>query len=46
MVSNALVYDIGSRSHRLRHTLNTEEATKHPLVLPMLQALGYDVFNP
>ena len=26
--------------------LNTEEATKTALVLPMLQALGYNVFNP
>lgn len=26
--------------------LQTEEATKHTLVMPLLQALGYDVFNP
>ncbi len=27
-------------------SINTEEATKHAFVLPVLQALGYDVFNP
>lgn len=27
-------------------TLDTEEATKHALVMPFLQELGYDVFNP
>ena len=26
--------------------LNTEEATKNALVMPFIQALGYDVFNP
>lgn len=26
--------------------INSEEATKHYLILPFLQALGYDVFNP
>ena len=29
-----------------RTPLNTEEATKHALVLPFIQALGYDIFNP
>lgn len=29
-----------------RNQLATEEATKHALVLPFLQALGYDIFNP
>jgi len=26
--------------------LDTEEATKNALVMPFIQALGYDVFNP
>lgn len=26
--------------------INTEEATKNALVMPFLQSLGYDVFNP
>ena len=31
---------------RLAETLQTEEATKNALVMPMLQALGYNVFDP
>lgn len=30
---------------RLEH-INTEEATKNGLVMPLIQALGYDIFNP
>lgn len=30
---------------RLEHT-NTEEATKNALIMPLIAALGYDVFNP
>ena len=30
----------------LKDRCNTEEATKHSLVLPFLNILGYDVFNP
>jgi hypothetical protein len=26
--------------------LQTEEATKNALIMPFIQALGYDVFNP
>ena len=29
-----------------RYTILNEEATKHALILPLLQALGYDIFNP
>ncbi|HDN68616.1 MAG TPA: restriction endonuclease, partial [Methanomicrobia archaeon] len=32
-------------SKELEH-LETEEATKHALVLPFINALGYNVFNP
>lgn len=28
------------------HAITTEEATKTALILPMLSALGYDIFNP
>jgi hypothetical protein len=31
--------------NQLEH-LQTEEATKNALVMPFIQALGYDVFNP
>jgi predicted type IV restriction endonuclease len=33
------------RANKLTNTLQTEEATKQALILPFLQALGYDVFN-
>ena len=31
---------------RIKDTVKTEEATKHALVLPFLQLLGYNVFDP
>jgi hypothetical protein len=31
---------------RLRDSVTTEEATKHSFVMPFLQTLGYDVFDP
>lgn len=34
------------RVAKLKDTIRTEEATKTALVLPFIQALGYDVFNP
>jgi hypothetical protein len=37
---------LSERSQTLKDTLTTEEATKTALVLPFIQALGYDVFNP
>ncbi len=47
----ALVFDdllaaLAKRSTVAGKTLITEEATKNALVMPFLQALGYDVFNP
>lgn len=30
----------------IKHSLKTEEATKTSLILPFIQILGYDVFNP
>lgn len=41
--SVAKVKDIAT--HAL-HAITTEEATKTALVLPMMSALGYDIFNP
>ena len=38
--------EIATRATRQRDNLATEEATKHALVLPFIQALGYDVFDP
>lgn len=37
---------LSERAEKLKDNLQTEEATKNALVLPFLQALGYDVFNP
>lgn len=38
--------DLSSRVRRQWDSVGTEEATKTAFVLPFLQALGYDVFNP
>ncbi len=40
------IRQLGDRVNRLKEQTLTEEATKHAFVLPFLQALGYDVFNP
>ena len=37
---------LGERLDAMTHPLQTEEATKTALVLPFLQILGYDVFDP
>ena len=37
---------LGDRANQVRSQLHTEEATKHALVLPFIQCLGYDVFSP
>jgi hypothetical protein len=37
---------LGGRVETHRDSILTEEATKNALVMPFLQALGYDVFNP
>lgn len=41
-----LIKNLTDRAIKLQSQLQTEEATKNALVLPFLQALGYDVFNP
>jgi len=38
--------DLSSRIERQQDAVSTEEATKTAFVLPFIQALGYDVFNP
>lgn len=40
------IRQLGERVSRLKEMTKTEEATKTAFVLPMLQSLGYDVFNP
>ena len=40
------IKQISDRIVKLKGNLETEEATKNALVMPFLNALGYDVFNP
>lgn len=40
------IKQISERIEKLKENLATEEATKNALVMPFLNALGYDVFNP
>jgi hypothetical protein len=37
---------LSDRTEKLKDNLQTEEATKTALIMPFIQALGYDVFNP
>lgn len=37
---------LADRVGKLKENIKTEEATKTSLVLPFIQALGYDIFNP
>ena len=37
---------LADRVSKLKEIINTEEATKTSFVLPFIQALGYDIFNP
>lgn len=37
---------IADKIHQLKDKINTEESTKHAFILPFINALGYDTFNP
>lgn len=37
---------LATRLPKLRESVQTEEATKNALIMPVLQALGYNVFDP
>jgi len=37
---------LGDRVSKLKDQIQTEEATKNAFIMPFLQTLGYDVFNP
>ncbi len=41
-----LVNQLTSRVDKMLPKIQTEEATKNALVMPFIQILGYDVFNP
>jgi hypothetical protein len=40
------IKQIGERVTKLKDQIQTEEATKNAFIMPFIQALGYDVFNP
>jgi predicted type IV restriction endonuclease len=40
------IKQLAERILKHKELVLTEEATKHSFVMPFLQALGYDVFNP
>jgi hypothetical protein len=41
-----LIKQLASRVEKMLPKIQTEEATKNALVMPFIQILGYDVFNP
>ncbi len=41
-----VIKQLSERIDKLKDNLQTEEATKNALIMPFLQAMGYDVFNP
>lgn len=40
------INQLAAKVEKMRPQLLTEEATKNALIMPFIQALGYDVFNP
>lgn len=40
------IKQLGDRVTKLKEQIATEEATKNAFIMPFLQTLGYDVFNP
>lgn len=40
------IKQLGERVSKLKEQINTEEATKNAFIMPFIQVLGYDVFNP
>lgn len=43
---NESIKQFAKRVQTLNETIETEEATKTSLIMPMFHILGYDVFNP
>lgn len=40
------IKQFGERVDKLKNQIQTEEATKNAFIMPFIQSLGYDVFNP
>ncbi len=37
---------LSDRVSKMKDNIHTEEATKNALIMPFIQTMGYDVFNP
>lgn len=46
MEFKSIIKQLSDRVGTLKDSIQTEEATKNAFIMPFLQALGYDVFNP
>lgn len=46
MEFNEKIEQLKERALSMKDNLQTEEATKNALIMPFINALGYDVFNP
>lgn len=40
------IKQLSDRVDKMKDSLQTEEATKNALIMPFIQSMGYDVFNP
>lgn len=40
------IFQLAERVSALKESIQTEEATKNAFIMPFIQMLGYDVFNP
>jgi hypothetical protein len=40
------IKQLAERVSKLKNQINTEEATKMAFIIPFIQCLGYDIFNP
>jgi len=40
------IKQLSEKIEKLKGNISTEEATKNAFIMPFLQALGYDIFNP
>lgn len=40
------ILQLSERIEKLKNNITTEEATKNAFIMPLISALGYDVFNP
>ena len=46
MIQTQMIEQLTQRIREQSDNLQTEEATKHALIMPFLNAMGYDVFDP